>query len=49
MLACLHSVVVCKVVPSRGRGLGSNATVNRLKRSEVSPSGFAVFEDPDLQ
>ena len=25
-------------------GLGNNGTVNRLKRSEVSPSGFAEFE-----
>ena len=25
-------------------GLGSNGTVNRLKRSEVSPSRFAEFE-----
>ena len=28
----------------RIRGLGSNGTVNRLKRSEVSPSRFAEFE-----
>ena len=30
------------VARSSVRGLGSNGTVNRLKRSEASPSGFEV-------